>query len=96
MISVLVTYRASADQADALEAALRRYIPHVRQEPGCVRFEVTRSKNHPTVFHLLEVYASVGALEAHKASDHYARFVEEEFLPRLEERIVELGTPLGT
>ena len=75
--------------------ALAAYATIVRLEPGCAIFAASRSATDPDVFHLYEEYRSAEALEAHKASAHYAEFVAGEFLPRLMERSVALATPVG-
>jgi (4S)-4-hydroxy-5-phosphonooxypentane-2,3-dione isomerase len=42
------------------------------KEPGIARFDVYQDQEDPTRFVLLEVYRSVEAMAAHKATAHYA------------------------
>ncbi len=41
------------------------------QEPGIARFDVVQQQDNPTWFVLVEVYRSVEATVAHKATRHY-------------------------
>jgi len=43
-----------------------------RDEPGCLRFNVLRDQNDENVFYFYEVYRDAAALEAHRATPHYA------------------------
>jgi (4S)-4-hydroxy-5-phosphonooxypentane-2,3-dione isomerase len=45
-----------------------------RQEPGCLRFEITRQADKPNVFALSELYQDQDAVEAHYATEHVARW----------------------
>ena len=42
------------------------------KEPGIARFDVAQQSDDPTKFVLVEVYRSVEATTAHKATAHYA------------------------
>jgi autoinducer 2-degrading protein len=43
-----------------------------RDEPGCLRFNVLRDQQDPNVYYFFEVYRDEAALEAHRATPHYA------------------------
>jgi autoinducer 2-degrading protein len=43
-----------------------------RDEPGCFRFNVLRDEQDENVYYLYEVYENAAALEAHRATPHYA------------------------
>ena len=43
-----------------------------RDEPGCFRFNVLQDEADENVYYFYEVYASQAALEAHRATPHYA------------------------
>ena len=45
-------------------------------EPGCLRFDVARSKDDPTEFLLWEVYVDEEANAFHKTTPHYRAFKE--------------------
>ncbi|SFP52680.1 Quinol monooxygenase YgiN [Geodermatophilus dictyosporus] len=46
----------------------------VRDEPGCLRFDVCSVDGDENRFLLYELYADAGAFAAHKASPHFARW----------------------
>ena len=46
----------------------------VRDEPGCLRFDVSAVAADPNRFFLYEIYTDAAAFEAHKAAPHFARW----------------------
>lgn len=62
------------------------------REPGCLRFDVARSKADPTEFILWEWYVDEAANRSHKTTPHYLAFKEKapEFMAR--ERVSDLYT----
>ena len=46
----------------------------VRDEPGCLRFDVSAVAGDPHRFFLYELYTDAAAFEAHKASPHFAQW----------------------
>jgi quinol monooxygenase YgiN len=57
--------------AEFKEVALANARESVK-EPGIARFDVIQQQDDPTRFVLIEVYRSVEATTAHKATAHYA------------------------
>jgi len=55
--------------ADALERELRRAVPLVRAEAGCVRYDLHRA-DYGDVFLFYEIWESDTALAAHGAAPH--------------------------
>jgi len=43
-----------------------------RDEPGCLRFNVLQDERDENVYYFYEVYTGPAALEAHRATPHYA------------------------
>jgi quinol monooxygenase YgiN len=43
-----------------------------RDEPGCLRFNVLQDESDENVYYFYEVYTDPAALEAHRATPHYA------------------------
>ena len=43
-----------------------------RDEPGCLRFNVLQDELDENVYYFYEVYTGAAALEAHRATPHYA------------------------
>lgn len=54
-----------------LEAMLPNAEASVREEPGCLVFDVIEDRDTPDLFHLYEIYADREALAAHKETAHY-------------------------
>ena len=46
----------------------------VRDEPGCVRFDVLQDQNDPDRYYFYEVYHDADAFEAHTKTPHLARW----------------------
>ena len=57
-----------------LAAALDDSTCSVRDEPGCLRFDVLQDSSDPNKFFFYEVYRDESAIEAHRATPHYARW----------------------
>jgi quinol monooxygenase YgiN len=83
---ICATWKARPGEADAILRLLGQVRQASLEEPGCLRFDVHRSLDEPSVFLLYEQYASEAAFERHAASDHVRRFVLEDAVPRLESR----------
>ncbi|MDA0241281.1 MAG: putative quinol monooxygenase [Proteobacteria bacterium] len=46
----------------------------VRDEPGCIQFDIMESDEDENAFYAFEVYEDEAALEAHRATEHSKRF----------------------
>lgn len=57
-----------------LAAAQEDSICSVRDEPGCLRFDVLQDNSDPNRFYFYEVYQDEKAVEAHRTMPHYARW----------------------
>ena len=62
----------------------------VRDEPGCLRFDVCSVESDPDRFLLYELYTDADAFAAHKASPHFARW------RTVAERVLIPGTQVNT
>jgi autoinducer 2-degrading protein len=62
----------------------------VRDEPGCLRFEVLQDASDPDTYHFFEVYQDEAAWRAHRNTPHFARWNEasQEVLQQPAERLV--------
>ena len=49
----------------------------VRDEPGCVRFDVLQDANDPDHYYFYEVYHDEAAFQAHGQAPHFARWRAE-------------------
>jgi autoinducer 2-degrading protein len=75
-----------------LEAIRAQASASLEREPGCVRFDVCESVNHPERFVLYEVYEDEAAWEAHPATEHFARWrqASEELDLRIERTLTRI------
>ena len=74
---VFATFRPRADKVDELRATLDTMIENTRQEPGCEVYDLYRSGEGETVFHLFERYQDADALEAHRSAEYYKNYRAE-------------------
>jgi autoinducer 2-degrading protein len=63
-------------------------------EPGCLRFDVARSRDDPTRYVLWEWYRDEDAARSHKTTPHYLAFKAQAADMMAEERVSELYTGL--
>lgn len=85
MLAVVVQIIAHPGEESSLIEALRENARHSREEPGCLKWEWSRHREDPSRFTLYEVYADEEAFRKHKASEHFATWVETG-LPCIEEK----------
>lgn len=77
MISLVVSLKIKPDQRQRfLAAAEDDSTCSVRDEPGCLRFDVLQDEEEENHFYFYEVYRDEAALEAHTKAPHYARWSE--------------------
>ena len=77
MLAVVVTIEAVEGQEEALIQALENNAKGSRQEPACLRWEWSQHVDDPSRFAIYELYTDREAFLAHKASEHFAHWVEE-------------------
>ena len=75
MISLLITLEIDpAGVADFVKFITEEAADALAHEPGCHRFEISRSLEQPNVFTLAELYADQAALDAHRLTPHFLLF----------------------
>src|SRR6202142_4432706 len=72
MLVVHVHIKVKPDLIDAFKEVTLANARESLKEPGIARFDVVQQSDDPTKFVLVEVYRSVDATTAHKATAHYA------------------------
>jgi (4S)-4-hydroxy-5-phosphonooxypentane-2,3-dione isomerase len=73
MLVNLVKVRIKPEQRQRfLKAIEHDALASEGDEPGCLRFNVLRDKQHDNVYYFYEVYVDEAALDAHRAMPHYA------------------------
>lgn len=77
MISLIVTVEVDPARVDEFITYITEEAADARtKEPGCRRFEVSRSVDKPNLFTLAEAYDDLAALEAHRLTPHFILFKE--------------------
>ena len=77
-VRLFVTLDVHADRLDEfVDAITANAAASLRDEPGCLAFDVHQDVETPTRFYLYEVYADEDAFRiAHRSAPHYARWRE--------------------
>lgn len=94
MICVAVTYVIKAGHEEEAVGLFRTLTEHTRAEPGCRMYLAHRSTAEPRQFFLYEQYDDQAALDAHRASPHFATYAAGGLFAIIESRSPELYTPL--
>jgi quinol monooxygenase YgiN len=94
MICVAVTYVMKAGHEEEAVGLFRELTGPTRAEPGCRMYLVHRSAADPRKFFLYEQYDDQAALDAHRASPHFAKYATGGLFPLIESRTPEIYVPL--
>jgi (4S)-4-hydroxy-5-phosphonooxypentane-2,3-dione isomerase len=77
MFVVIVSAKVKPEQRGRfLEAIEDNAVSSVREEPGCLRFDVARNQDDPDHYFFYEVYRDEAAFKDHRASEQFARWRE--------------------
>ena len=78
MFAIFVTIKIKPGFAEKFkEASLGDAQGSVRDEPGCLRFDIHQSQTDPNTFHLYEVYINQDAhANLHRNAPHYLKWRE--------------------
>jgi len=75
MYAVVVSIKIKPEMREKfLAAALDDSTCSLRDEPGCLRFDVLQDNADPNHYFFYEVYRDENAFKAHQASAHYPRW----------------------
>ncbi len=86
MICVAVTYVVKAGHEQQAMELFRLLTAPTRKEPGCRMYLAHRSTSDPRRFFLYEQYDDQAALDAHRASPHFAQYATGGLFPIIETR----------
>jgi quinol monooxygenase YgiN len=75
MILINLKIQIRADRRDMWLDRITRYAKAVREEPGCLSFDVYESIDAPNEFSIIEGFASQEAGGAHCQTDHFKDFL---------------------
>ena len=72
MIGVVAVLKVQVDKAADFEKVFLDLAAKVKaNEPGCIAYQLTKSRTEPGTYKVLELYASEDALKAHGGSDYF-------------------------
>lgn len=74
MISVTVILEVDPLRVEEFRTIVTTQAAASREEPGCLRFEVSQQLDKPNVFALSELYVDRQAVEEHYGSAHFAQW----------------------
>ncbi len=89
MISFIVRLRFSPEDHDDIERILRELTRLSRHEPGCVSYIPHFIDGDANTVLIYEQYKDEAAVEAHRASPHFAQFAVGGLYQKMLERSVE-------
>lgn len=93
MIVLAAHYYCLPGKVDSVLEGLRKMQPLVAaSEPGCVLYQVCRSKENPDYLMLYEQYKDDAALQAHRETPHFKEIIEGQIIPMLDKRVREFYT----
>jgi quinol monooxygenase YgiN len=95
MICLAVTFVVKPGHEEEAIGLFARLTEATRAEPGCRMYLAHRSTEDPRRFFLYEQYDDRAALDAHRASAHFARYLTNGLARIIESRTPELYEPLG-
>jgi quinol monooxygenase YgiN len=95
MITLAVTYVIREGHEAQAEALMHELTAATRAEPGCRTYGIHRSLEHPRTYLFFEQYDDAAALDAHRASPHFARLGKNGLQTIMESRIASTFEPLA-
>ena len=77
MYAIWVTVKVKPEKREQFLSVIEDdSICSVRDEPGCVRFDVLQDRSDPDTYYFYEVYHDEAAFQAHTQTPHLARWRE--------------------
>jgi len=95
MISFTVRMRFSSDDHDDIERILRELTRFSRHEPGCVSYIPHFIDGDANTVLIYEQYKDEAAVEAHRATAHFAQFAIGGLYQKMLDRSVETLTAIA-
>ena len=75
MFAIFATLKVKPEERDLFLRGIKDdAICSVRDEEGCLRFNVYQDNSDENTYHLFEVYRDEAAFQAHRESPHFKRF----------------------
>lgn len=77
MLAIVVTFEIHPGKRSKILAALEKNAAGSREEAGCLKWEWSSHTDDPLKFAIYELYVDADAIKSHKASQHFAEWLEE-------------------
>jgi (4S)-4-hydroxy-5-phosphonooxypentane-2,3-dione isomerase len=78
MVVLHVTVQVKPEHVSEFLDAVRYDAEHSeKDEPGCLRFDVSQDRDDPNRFYYYEIYRDEAALEAHRQTHHFKLYSEK-------------------
>jgi (4S)-4-hydroxy-5-phosphonooxypentane-2,3-dione isomerase len=71
----LVDYEIAPAHLEKFVEALKENGAATIKEPGCLQFDFSQSASNPNQIFIYEIYENEAAAQAHRASDHFKKYV---------------------
>lgn len=72
-IGIVATLKVKAGKESEFEGVFTELQGHVaKSEPGCLMYEVFKSRSQPSTYIVMEKYKDQAALDAHRTTPHMA------------------------
>ena len=89
-LALIVNFSVAEANIEEIKRLIRLMEEHTRREPGCLQYIGQQSVDDPRRFVFYELYRDQAALDAHRASPHYAQYAAQALVPIMETRITGL------
>jgi quinol monooxygenase YgiN len=90
MISFTVRMTFRPEDREEIARILRELAAASRQEPGCISYIPHRVESDPDTILIYEQYRDQAALDAHRASPHFAQYAVGGLYQRMLDRSLEM------
>ncbi|MEM8786838.1 MAG: putative quinol monooxygenase [Pseudomonadota bacterium] len=91
MIVLVAKYHVKPGHMDEVIEHLKEMAPQVKaNEPGCMVYTASRSRDDDNLLMLVEHYTDEAALSQHRDMPHFKQIIEGKVVPLLEKREREL------
>lgn len=93
-VKIIAVLTARADAVEGLRQLLDAMLAPSRAEPGNLRYDLWQDQGDASRFVLDELYTDMAAVTAHRATPHFARFLDH--IEDLAERVAYVLDPIAT
>ena len=76
MLVLIVHAQVKPEFVEAFREAIVENAQHSINEPGVARFDILQQQGDPTHFVFVEAYRTQQAVEAHRKSAHYLKWID--------------------